>query len=376
MFLIGKITLDGNYNYGNKLQNYALQEFLLRFGKRVDTLIHDERDFAVSQTEGTSFTWKEWIKLIINWKGFRSRLSSGMSGRDAIRSYRISLFDRKYICSRHLHGGETLQSAEREYDVFVTGSDQVWNPYFKRASLPAQFLTFTGKEKRIAYAASFGVSAIPEKDKALFAKWLEGMAHISVRETQGKAIVKELTGRDVPVLVDPTMLLTREEWDKAAARPAWLEEGKKYILLYFLGGIPEEAGKEIRRIAEAEHLSVIDLLDSRRLDVYASDPGEFVYLIAHAALVYTDSFHGSVFSILYRRPFVICDRRMGSREESMNSRIDTLTALFGLEGRIGNGANHFAVEDPLTLDYPDVEAILDRERRKSTAFMKQALNQR
>ena len=374
MVSIGKITLDGNFNYGNKLQNYALQRFLETFSDRVDTWIHNETDFTVPRRRKFSkFGLEEMVKIVSNRKGFRDKLESNAAGRDVVREYRIYQFDQRYIHTKHLRENEGLSDVQGQYDYWVTGSDQVWNPYFNTKDLPAQFLTFTEPARRIAYSASFGVSAIPEKWKKQYAQWLSDMAYMSVREEAGQKIVKKLTGRDVPVLVDPTLLLARGEWNEAASKPLWLAEETKYILLYFLGGIPAEAEEEIRRIAREHHLQVINVLDSTHMDWYVSDPAEFVYLIAHASLIYTDSFHGSVFSILYERPFVVCERQEKRSEQAMGSRLDTLLSLFHIAGRRGSADNHYAVKHPLEAEYGNIRQILQAERERAEAYMREAL---
>lgn len=368
---IGKITLDGHFNYGNKLQNYALQNFCEKIiGERIDTLWYRERMKAVPRC--ITWGWKESVKSLINWKQFRTRLQRNQMGRDAIREYRIKLFDDAWISTRYDCMDLRHSRLDKIYDFMITGSDQVWNPYFLEN--PADmFLTFMPPERRIAYAASFGVSEIPDQWKERYAQWLTEMHAISVREQRGAEIVKELTGRDVPVLVDPTLLLTPKEWDHVAKKPVWLQGKNKYILLYFLSEMPNAARDTVQRLAAEYHLEIIDLMDWQNLDWYTSDPSEFVYLIAHADLIYTDSFHGTVFSILYHRPFVICDRQIGNKKFGMNSRIDTLLGLFHLEERFGTAENQYTLADPFHIEYPDTEQILARERKRSHDYLCEAM---
>lgn len=373
---IGKITLDGYFNYGNKLQNYALQSFLFhKMNLAIDTLwkTPSQRNILLPGNSG----WKVWgikesIKSLINWKHFRYKLILEDIRIDAIRQYRFKCFDDKWIFTRYDCIDLRHSNLVAKYDFMIVGSDQVWNPYFLER--PADmFLTFMPPERRIAYAASFGISEIPDQWKERYAQWLTEMHAISVRERRGAEIVKELTGRDVPVLVDPTLLLTPEEWDHVAKKPMWLREEKKYILLYFLSEMPNAARNTVQRLAAEHHLEIIDLMDWRNLDWYTSDPSEFVYLIAHADLIYTDSFHGTVFSILYHRPFVICDRQIGNKKFGMNSRIDTLLGLFHLEERFGTAENQYTLADPFHIEYPDTEKILARERKRSHDYLCEAM---
>lgn len=372
MLRIGKFTLDGYENYGQRLQCFALQHYLEKYGEVVNTIWNNSETQICPQR--TKWGWKQWVKLILDWKGYRScRIEGNLIGCEAIRQYRIKRFNDEYICTDFNWVNTSLDNLNEKYDFFIIGSDQVWSPYV-RATRDVMFLTFAPYDKRIAYAASFGVSEIPNKLKGIYAKWLNGIPAISVREKRGAEIIKELTGRDVPVLIDPTMLLTPEEWNHVARKPFWLQEDMRYILVYFLGEMPREARMAVQKLAEEKHLAVIDLMDWHNLNWYASDPAEFVYLIAHADLIYTDSFHGTVFSILYQRPFVICDRWTNNKHQCMNSRIDTLLNLFHFEERFGTEANHYTLQSPMHIEYSDVSGILNRERKRSADFLRRALH--
>ena len=254
------------------------------------------------------------------------------------------------------------------YDFFIVGSDQVWNPHWVNSS--DVFLEFANSDKRIVYSASFGISELPKNKEAGFKKGLEGMKHISVREHAGAEIVKKLTGREVPVLLDPTLTLTKNQWNKIVSRPAWYKD-EKYILVFFLSMLPELVRNEIEHIAKENNLKIVDLMDEANIDYYTSTPEEFLYLIKNAELVYTDSFHCTVFSILFNTAFVNCSREnMGM---NMDSRMATLLGLFNLQHRKTDKRKNYIVENPLELKYPDVEAILEPEREKSRKFLLNAL---
>ncbi len=369
MIRVGKLTLDGHDNYGNKLQNYALQVFLKKYADRVDTLWHSSLnifDMNIAQ-----WPLRRRIQYACMKDKFEERINHWQ--HDAIRKYRFKQFDDRYIHTKYDYVGAFGSNIAQEYDFFVVGSDQVWNPYEPQKP-ETVFLTFAPAAKRIAYAASFGVSEIPGHLKKDFSKYLQEMAAVSVREQRGAEIVRELTGRNVPVLIDPTMLLTNEEWNSISRRPIWMKENyPSYILSYFLGVIPEGVRHRMIQLAEKWHLQIIDLMDERHLDWYCSEPAEFLYLVSHANLVYTDSFHGAVFSILYHRPFVICDRKAKRVEKRMNSRIETLLALFHLQNRYGTDENQYAVEAPFEINFGGSEQILAEERRKSDRFIREAM---
>ena len=228
-------------------------------------------------------------------------------------------------------------------------------------------LSFAKPEQRIAFSASFAIDKLPEEFKSKAKRELEKFKAISVREYRGKEIVEELTGRkDVQVLVDPTMLLNSEEWDEVAKKPEQLKTDK-YILNYFLGEISEKRRKEIERIAKENNCEIINMLD-KNSPFYQTGPSEFLYLEKNAFLICTDSFHSSVFAILYNRPFVVFDRE--DANVKMNSRLDTLLKKFKLENRWYEDK---ITEEQLQVDYKESYMILEGERKKAKEFLENAI---
>lgn len=368
MLKIAIITINDNNNYGNRLQNYALQQYLFNKIKieRVDTIWYDPKYKYMSQVDIIS--WKTWIKYFINWKNQRTYLKKEYL-KDNIRMYNISKFTKKISTRLDFKIKDNLS---REYDYFITGSDQVWNPNFwskryNHASI--RFLKFVPKEKRIAYAASIAIPEIPKDKEQFFKDSLNEMKVISMREKAGAELVKNLTGREVPVVVDPTILLSKEEWQKIEMVPEWYN-GEKYILTYFLGN----SSPVIENIAKKNNWKIYNLMDKDNFDLYTSRVEEFVYLINHAQLVVTDSFHASVFSILMNTSFLVVNRQQKGVAD-MTSRIDTLMELFGYQNRyIVNGKCNLSDEEILHMDFSNVKAIQEREIARSTAYIKKALN--
>lgn len=349
---VGILTLYGNNNYGNKLQNYAVQEVLKKKNIEVETIIN-ESDFVGINV------FKQKIKDII--KKF-------LKTPNIQRYNHFMLFD-KYInySKRHIDKNHIPANLSNKYDCLFTGSDQVWNPSNLVHISANDFLTFAPREKRNSFSASFGVSEIPENMKEFYKENLNNLNHISVREDRGKEIIKELTGReDVEVLIDPTMLLMPEEWDKVSKKPKQLNTDK-YILNYFLGNLSEERKNEINRIARENNCQVINILEFND-PFYATGPSEFLYLEKNAFLICTDSFHSCVFSILYNRPFVVFDRE--DNLAKMNSRIDTLLKKFNLKNRRFEGK---ITKENLNHDYTEAYEILENEREKADLFLKNAL---
>lgn len=186
------------------------------------------------------------------------------------------------------------------------------------------------QKKKNSFSASFGIREISDELKEYYKNNLLEMQNISVREDRAKEIIKELTGRtDVEVLIDPTMMLTAEEWDKVSKKPRKLTTDK-YILNYFLGNLSEERRKKIEKVATQNDCTIINLMDKND-QLYASGPSEFLYLVKNAFMICTDSYHGSIFSIIYNKPFVVFDRK--DNIVNMNSRLETLLSKFQLQER-------------------------------------------
>lgn len=226
---IGKITLDGYSNYGNLLQNYALQQILLKYATKVDTLWHTEDTFLPKNY--WKWTWKQPIKYLINWKNFRTDFFSGIIGYEMVRQGKLKDWAERYIHFRK--DIKNLSNVIDDYDYFIAGSDQVWNPYFNdNAYLKDNFLMFAPSEKRISYAASISAPTIPDSEIEIYKEGFAGMHALSLREQAGADLVKKFSGRDAEVHVDPTLLLSPQQWDEVSRVPAWYS-GKNIFLLIF-----------------------------------------------------------------------------------------------------------------------------------------------
>ena len=311
---IGIMTITNDKpNYGNRLQNYAVQRVLESIGCEAETINNINKRVITK-------SYKVFVKDIISSIYYNMNKFEKDKFNTILRVKRFNDFDKKYIKKSKYSITETNipEDLAEAYDYFVCGSDQIWNPYFYFNS-KLDFLTFAKKGQRISYSASFGISEIPEERESDYKEWISGLDYISVREEAGANIVKKLTNREATVLVDPTLMLTSEEWRSIAKKPK-LNLEQKYLLTYFLGPITEESKKRIEDFAKIRNLKVINLLDKNDKFIYSVDPSEFIYLIDNCELMCTDSFHGCVFSIILNTPFIVFERK--SKGKSMNSRID------------------------------------------------------
>lgn len=366
---IGIITLNAHLNYGNRLQNYALQEFLLNYAVEVDTIWYNDNLYSPIFYNKKKFSFlyiKYLLKYILNWNNIRERERKKKNNiyEEFVREYNIKKFSDKYINIRYDY--KIKKQIINEYDFFVVGSDQIWYPH--RGISNIEFLKFVPYDKRIAYAPSFGVGNIT-KWKDLIKNGLSEMKYISIREKSGAKIIKILIGKDVPILVDPTILLYKEKWQKISMKPEWYN-GNKYILTYFLGDLPSV----VKELTKKYNYKIINLMDKNNFEVYVSRVEEFIYLIDNAELVCTDSFHGTVFSILMNTPFLVLNRKEKGIPD-MTSRIDTLLELFKYQDRyITDSECELSDEEILHMNFNNVRAIQDQEISRSIKYIKKALN--
>lgn len=381
---IGIVSLYIGRNFGNKLQNYAVEKIIEEYGFEPRTLKYevDKAKPVVQVSLGKKFrpayimtALKVRLSRLLPMKnsdsGFLKKLAwlprqSVLRDAKARQMSAYRRFDENYLhFADHVIGLEEKDEHWTEdYAFFFCGSDQVWNPYYQSTNRNC-FLQFAPREKRVAFAPSFGVSAIPEERKPDIAAWLSDIPYLSVREEAGRDIIRELTGREAEMLVDPTMMLTREQWDEFAEKPAFTLP-EKYIVTYFLGDRTREYSAIVNENARRLGVPVVHLLDLMQPEYYVCNPNEFVYCIKNAEMVFTDSFHASVFSILYQKQFQVFERVEGDRK--MSSRLETLLTSFGLKERMFRGISR--IPEKITDEaWCETERHLVLEREKAKRFV-------
>ena len=226
------------------------------------------------------------------------------------------------------------------------------------------FATFANPEQIVCFSPSFGRDFIPEEWRDWFEKQLSRIVNYSIREEAGKKIIKELTGKNAEVTVDPTLMLSQEEWNKIATKPEKLNNNTKYILTYFLGGRSERIDNDIKKYAKQINATVIYLFDQSYPDMFWASPSDFIYLVAHAELILTDSFHACVFSFIYDKPFLVYNR-IGAT--GMMSRMNTLFEKFDLKRKYVDGG---LKNDILECDYSKGKEMLKKEQQFLINFLK------
>ena len=333
------------------MQNYALQEFLELSGVSVRTIPVHNSNFFIRKV-------KIQAKSILSF--FLPKY----------RSVVWQLFDKK-IHWENRTVSDASEILADSYDYFIAGSDQIWNPLFDFNS-EREFLTFAPLYKRIAYAASIGIDKLPESVLETYKVHLQSFSAISVREESAAEIIYQLIHQIVPVVLDPTMLIAKGKW-MDVAKNSRIKIKKKYVIKYFLGIRVDKYDSYIDRIAKENECVIIDITKYNNKYNNSIGPAEFVSLIANSFAVFTDSFHGTVFSILFERPFLVFDRPIQEGYGNMECRIDTLLKKFNLmQYRITE--NCILQQEYPKIDFIPIEKLLNKERKQATDYIKSALN--
>ena len=340
------ITNDG-YNFGNRLQNYALQTVLERMGFHVETLNRPIR-------ENQRLWWRKKKQVLHYFIPYHQTI-------EHIKAGNFFFWNRRYIkWSERVAIDEALPQMANQYDYFVAGSDQIWNPKFIWGKDPYMFLQFVRPDQRVAYAPSVGLESIEEQDRQMYKEFWSNWRALSSRETKGSEIMTDIIGKDVPTLLDPTLLLTQDDW---RAMTRHISTPRKYIFVYMLGDITGEYEEYLNKIAKEADCVLVDVMHDKR---YAGcNPSEFVALIQHAERVVADSYHAMVFAMLFHRPFTFIDRVGWGM--NMNSRVQTLIDKFGIPVDQLDAITEFDI------DWDVFELRLQAEREKAMTYLKKAL---
>lgn len=325
---IGIMTWLHNGNYGTVLQAYALQHYLRSEGYDVQNI-----DFSPTVVEKVKNLIKSKNSFTLFSEKFEAMLTRKKADQDKLRIKEDKFnefLSSKFMLTKPFYKADDLSELKGKYDAYICGSDQIWSPTLLN---PAYYFNYLSKnDTKIAYACSFAVNQIPDNKKDKIKGYLKDFSKISVRENQGKEIVKDLVGLDVPVLVDPTLLLNKSEWDKIASDNI---VNKKYVFAYFLT-YNEKYFKKAEKIAKEMNCTLVVVPTCKEsYDINAdvmqdAGPADWISLIANAEAVVTDSFHGCVFSLIYSKQFFVFKRFADSNSKSQNSRVYTLLQEYSL----------------------------------------------
>lgn len=370
---IGIITIQGD-NYGAVLQATALNYFLNSKGFDAENLNYND----VSRVKN-SLSIKQrivnhvWTKIVI-------KLIIGNKKKQKFEEFRKANIK---FSEKQWHSKEALSADIPNYDIYISGSDQIWNLDVMRDDYNYLLAFAPDNKKKVAYASSFGKRSIPDNKKDIYIKYLSRFDDIAVREKSGKDIVKDLLGTEPVQVVDPTLLLDAKDWAKITA---YKNPEEKYVLCYYMPGdkIVCDAIKHISNdIAKKNNLKVINIglkeyykfvpgMDCR----VDAGPADFVNLFLGAECVVTNSFHGTAFSTNFgKKVYVPINKNLDNTKARHIRMVDYLKTI-GLESAIipiGSNTDISDVSD-IKFNYENTQSILGKMRQDSVNYLLNAIN--
>lgn len=405
------VTFAPHPNFGTCLQSYALNKVLRDMGHDVE--------FIYNGRENQPKTLAFYIKAVIKWFLPHNLIQKVQQKKRAERDnnldyppfiltlpdnplhYRVSrmpgyvivykwlmcrtlqwkkvwkfTFEDGNYKMKRLYCKKQYAKVVNDADIFITGSDQIWNPYCGGYN-PLMFLEFAGDKKRVAYSSSIARTKFPSSVENRAKDALSKFQYIAVREKSSVDMLNKLLGRnDVQLVVDPTYLLSKEQWTEFGNRASVeFELPKNYIFCYFVGDRYEDYEKMVCDVkAQTGINNVITLECYNRPQNYGggllyndAGPYEWVYLLAHSSYICMDSFHATVFALKFHKEFVhILKTKSNSSSESQNSRMYDLLSRYDLEYKLyEEGSNDWLRK----IDYTKVDDILEKEIKESMDYL-------
>lgn len=372
MSKIAIITLFGDHNFGNKLQNYATQIYFEKLGHSVCTITYHEYNATHSAIASFVHTIMKY------WGRFFKAKSIKRTAMMSKRCDYLGTFNEYIKMGPKIDYHKIPDSLNEQYDYFITGSDQVWRCWYgDSAELEFFLLTWVDRKKRLTMSPCFGLDKIPDEYKAIYKHGLEGFNYLSCREENGSRMIRELTGKECLTTLDPTMLIDEKEWIKILRRPKRFIQNK-YIFVYAIGGLKGRLKELTNELAIKKSFDVIDIQDIDSYYFTHTRPDEFLYWIKNSELVITDSFHASVFSILFEKQFIVYERL---DLKGMLDRIYTVLDIFGLSERkfnIERQWNDLSLFEAYCfdkIDYSQTHSVLKQEREKAAEFYRKCFEE-
>lgn len=355
---VGIFTFPNSTSYGAELQMYALYHAVESLGHTPEVVNY----FNAYMKAEKHNSRKSWSRRALS-RLLHHRLHRSFSRFEKTRMER---YPKTPLCDP-----DGLPKLSSRYDAVICGSDQVWNPDITGSDL-SYFLNFCDENtRRVAYAPSFGIEEFSPDFSDAIGPELEKFHALSVREAPGQALIAQLTGKNAPLVTDPTLLLSADDWTKLEnPHPA----GDGAYILYYTIRTSTDLWERCKAFARETGLKIVvvggnPLKKWKQRDQsiqYAVDisPEQWLYLVHHARYVVTNSFHGTAFSVNFRKDFYV------GLPARANSRLVQITQALGLTDRIvGEEALH-----PAPVDYSVADRVLPQMRQASMDYLTQALN--
>lgn len=334
---VGIITIHNSTSYGACLQSYALWKYIVKQGLDCEIIdlrrpVHGDYKKSKNFTPMHPVTVSLKSKFIAKIVEFIAPLmNKGIRDREK----KFDQFNAQIVLSKRYHSVDSIYETPPSYDLYITGSDQVWNPYQPFCMEP-YFLTFVTdkKAKKISYASSIGLTELSKREQELFRKWLDTYDAIGVREQEAQNLIASFSEKSTTLVLDPTFLLDKQDWLKQIV-PCRIS--KPYVLLFTLNGNAELA-KYACKYAESKGLHLVVIGGAVKNLIYRDftylntvGPQEFLGLFNEAECVFTDSFHGTAFSIILGKGDFYSYISAGNER---GSRITNLLSLLQIEERL------------------------------------------
>ncbi len=385
---IGVVSCYFQPNYGSQIQALATQMALDKMGYENETINMEGINPQIKKRKVKYFAKAAVTSDILL---FKFGMAANRVRKKVVRDdYAILSHERqiefKEFYEEHFRLSEKCDSFEalskyvgENYDAVLVGSDQLWLP----ANIMADYYTLNWVPEdvnTIAYATSFGQSELPADIEKKAEVFLHKIRHISVREESGQKLIKKIADRDVPVVCDPTLLFTGEEWMSIQQEEPIVQE--PYIFCYFLGNNSphREFASRLREVTGLKIVALANLDEYVKADngyadatPYNINPADFLNLIRNASYVCTDSFHCSVFSILYKKEFFTFRRYARKTKSSTNSRLDTLFHLCGIKDRLMTGGENIDKCLKIETDFDQVHEKIAAIRDESYQYLKDSI---
>ncbi len=383
---VGIVSCYFKTNYGSMLQAYATQKILDKMKIPNETINIDEnidflngkKKYYMSQITNIPFIKSKlgMVKLKID-----KKINKDLENNIRIRDNKYKEFKNNFKLTKPYKTYKELNEQCANYSDVLVGSDQLWLP----VNVIADYYTLNwvpDDVNKVSYATSFGVSTVPDKYKKKYKKFLNRINYLSTREESGVKLIEQLSDNRATLVCDPTLLLNKEEWMDIQQKEPIIKE--KYILCYFLGKNINHR-KFAERLKERTGCKIVSLNHADEYVRYSDKfcdyapydigPAEWINLIRNAEYVCTDSFHGTVFSLINNTKFFTFERYNNKDSKvSTNSRIYSLLGIVDLKERILNGTENVDNAIKMQINFDNVEAKLSEFRNLSKNFLKKALS--
>ncbi|MFQ9927684.1 MAG: polysaccharide pyruvyl transferase family protein [Anaerobutyricum soehngenii] len=379
---VGVITLyNNNNNYGGIAQSYAIQRYIESIGYEC-SIINYKRSrkgvFTIPQTQLTG------VKRIKNALVRRIEMVGDVFLKNKIELRKICFAkSREVIPHTDVYDEENIQNCNKEFDIFISGSDQIWKPFVLQLPYVLNFVD--SKKTKISYASSISQTELSDKYGCFMKKYLEEYKAISVREKDAKDYLEKTIGRKVEWVVDPVLLLSSNEWKEVCNEERIIKED--YIFCYLLGDRKEERewAKKISKINKKKlvvfshvegHCRLYDI-GFGDISIYEAGLPEFLSLIRDASCVITDSFHATVFSFLFEKQFYVLPRRNKNSDENMETRLTSvLTQMNLLERKISDTLEVAGNIEENYIDYIHLKSNIKTQIEFSKDFLRENLEEK